>query len=131
MASILADVERLVRPGMVIPKPEAKADFIIKGWGQRRGERALIYTIPNRSTPQNPYEKGITMSEWVHAARQLTSAGEFTHSWFKEFMPRCSKEGSCNFTTIGGVFEVLKYANYERRGSYRRRPGYEGETGHP
>jgi hypothetical protein len=29
-------------------------------------------------------------------------------------MTACAKEGGCNFTTIGGVFEVLGYAKYER-----------------
>jgi hypothetical protein len=41
-------------------------------------------------------------------------------------MTACHREGTCNFTTIGGIFELLKYAVYERRGLCRRLPGYEG-----
>jgi hypothetical protein len=52
-----------LRPGTVIPKPNAKGDFVIKKWGgTRRGEPALIYTIPNWKKPNG--EKDIAASEW-------------------------------------------------------------------
>jgi hypothetical protein len=114
----------------VIPKPEPNGEFIVKGWGVRRGERALIYTIPNWKPPARPHEKGITEEEWVIAAMRLTTADEFAHSWFKQFMPACYSEGTCNFTTIGGIFVLFKYAAYEARGMYRRLPDYEGEDRH-
>ena len=121
MAAILAKIERLMKPGDVIPKPQAKGDFIFKGWGKRRGEDAFIYTIPNHKTPTKPYEKGITDSEWEQAAEHLVRSGDFSRSWFERSMPACAKEGGCNFTTIGGVLELLGYAAYESRGVYRRR----------
>jgi hypothetical protein len=49
--------------GAEIPKPEAKAPFRIEGPGTRRGETALVYTIPSH-TGEKPYQKGITMSEF-------------------------------------------------------------------
>ena len=119
MTKVLADIERQIIPGTVIPKPQARGDFIAKGWGVRRGKRALIYTIPNHKTPAKPYQKGITESEWVQAFEHLTDAGDFSRSWFERSMPACAKEGGCNFTTIGGVFELLGYAAYDR-GVYRR-----------
>jgi hypothetical protein len=117
--TILAAIENKIIPGTIIPKPQARGDFIAKGWGPRRGERAFIYTIPNNKTPTKPYEKGVTVLEWVKAFKHLTDAGDFSRSWFNRSMPECAKEGGCNFTTIGGVFELLGYAAYDR-GTYRR-----------
>jgi hypothetical protein len=89
-----------------------------QGVGSPAGERALIYTSPNHKAPTKPYQKGISVSEWVQAFEQLTNAGDFSRSWFERFMPACAKEGGCNFTTIGGIFELLGYAAYDR-GTYR------------
>ena len=44
----------------IIPKPQSKEDFKIKGEGIRRKEKALIYKIPSHSKKQSYYEKGIT-----------------------------------------------------------------------
>lgn len=51
------------KQGSEIPKPEAKDVFRIKGLGIRRGESALVYTIPSH-TGKKPYEKGIALSEF-------------------------------------------------------------------
>ena len=118
MKMLLARLEKEITPGTVIPKPQARSDFFVKGWGMRRGERSLIYTIPNHKIPAKPYQKGITEFEWITAFEQLRGAGEFTRLWFERSMPACAIEGGCNFTTIGGVFELLGYATYDR-GTYR------------
>ena len=107
-------------PGTVIPKPEAKDEFTVKGWGKRNGETAPIYFIPNHSDPGKPHEKGVTAGEFEQAYRQLLTTGEFTRKWSNVNMPRCSKEGACNFTTIGGIFSLLDLAAYESRGVYRK-----------
>jgi len=119
MQDILGKIEAAVAGGTVIPKPEARGDFVVKGWGTRRGERALIYTIPNHKTPTRPYQKGITVSEWQRAFDCLIANGEMSRSWFERSLPACAKEGGCNFTTIGGIFELLGHARHER-GVYRR-----------
>ena len=119
MYNIIDRIEEKAAPGTVIPKPEGSRDFIVKGWGKRRGGRALVYTIPNHSNPRQPYEKGINESEWILAYNQLVETGEFTRSWFKETLAKCSIKGSCNFTTIGGIFDLLGDAKYEKRGVYR------------
>src|SRR6266516_1762527 len=98
MDSIILKLQRL-SPGTVIPKPEAKGEFIIKGWGKRRGQPALVYFIPNHANLEQPHEKGVNKLEWEQAYRQLLDGGEFTRKWFDVHMLRCSKEGSCNFTT--------------------------------
>jgi hypothetical protein len=81
---IVEKIEAKIETGVVIPKPKASADFKVKGWGTRRGERALIYQIPNHKTPGKPYQKGITVSEFEAAYRELQSSGEITRTWFKK-----------------------------------------------
>ncbi len=107
----------LLPPGTIIPKPDAKADFTIKGLGKRSRETALVYRIPNHSGGR-PYEKGITDTDWRLALQQLIKAGELTRDWFNSAMPRCAKEGGCNFTTIGGILSLLRIATYTARGTY-------------
>ena len=100
-----------------IPKPAAKEPFRIKGMGRRRGEEALIYKIPSH-TRTKPYEKGVTLPELEKAFQELKETGSLTRSWFNESLPACKQEGSCNFTTIGGVFQMLGLARYAARGRY-------------
>ncbi len=109
---------RQLPAGTVIPKPAAREKFIVKGWGKRRGEAALIYFIPNHSDPSKPHQKGITESEWNLAIDQLME-GELTKAWFTQSLVGCAKEGDCNFTTIGGIFCLLGAASREGRGVYR------------
>lgn len=117
---VIDEIRKLVKPGTQIPKPQARDIFRVKGDGVRRGEDAIIYTIPNHSDPKRPHEKGITASELESAYKQLQDTHEFTHEWFRRNLPNCAKEGSCNFTTIGGFFELLGEADYVDRGVYRR-----------
>jgi hypothetical protein len=119
MDSILPRLQQLSH-GTVIPKPKAGGVFTIKGWGKRHGETALIYFIPNHGDPRQPHQKGITVDEWEHAYLQLVTTGKFTREWFNAHLPRCSREGACNFTTIGGVFSLLDEAAYESKGVYRK-----------
>ena len=107
-------------PGTVIPKPKAKGVFLVKGPGIRRGEKALIYLIPNHKDPQKPREKGVTVSEIEAAYRELTRSGEFTRQWIIRNLPDCYREGGCNFTTIGGLFILLGEAKYSGPGVYKR-----------
>ena len=119
--SLLDEILASFPPGTEIPKPEAKAPFRIKGEGVRRGERALIYTIPNHSDPSRPHEKGVTASELESAYEQLLAARRLTRTWFNDYLYECAAEGSCNFTTIGGLFELLGDAEYRGRATYRSR----------
>ena len=107
-------------PGTVVPKPAANKDFTVHGWGKRRKRPALIYNIPNHKSPEKPHRKGITREEWRHSVEQLLATGEFCLDWFKEHLPACYKEGSCNFTTIGGLMVHLGVARYARLGVYER-----------
>ena len=117
---VAEQIRKSILSGTVIPKPEARADFVVKAWGQRRGEAALVYSIPNHLNPSKPNEKGITESEFEKAFGELQISGEFTRAWFNKQLPNCAKEGACNYTTIGGVFELLGEAKYSSRGVYKR-----------
>lgn len=120
---IVERIKDAISFGTVIPKPEAKADFLVKGWGKRRGEPALIYLIPNHSDASKPHQKGITESEFEKAFSELLSSGAFTRHWFNQHLSNCAKEGACNFTTIGGIFDLLGEAVYLGRGAYERQSG--------
>ena len=103
-------------------------DYIVEAvWGRSCGEHALVYSIP-LGTWWVRDRKRIRKSEWVQAARRLTTACEFTREWFEQFMPVCNNDGTENFTTIGGIFVPLKYA-VDERGRYPALPSYEGEDG--
>ena len=117
---VFDEILRLTPRGTVIPKPRPRGKYIIKGLGKRRGETALIYTIPNHKNPQKPYEKGVTDSELEQSYARLTASGTLTRQWFVKTLPECNAEGSCNFTTIGGLFVLLGKAAYEGAGTYRR-----------
>lgn len=118
---MIADrIKKSISSGVIIPKPEADGNFTVKAWGVRRGEHALIYCIPNHSNPLKPYEKGITESEFEKAFTQIQNSGELTRAWFNKNLPSCASEGGCNFTTIGGIFELLGEAVYLSRGIYQK-----------
>jgi len=117
---IVEQIRAKAKPGVVIPKPEAKSDFIIKGWGRRRGEEALIYYVPNHENRDRPNQKGVNISEWEKAYSRVMSGEDFSRQWFGKNMTACFDEGDCNFTTIGGIFQLLDLVDYER-GVYRLR----------
>ena len=118
-AHIVERIRAEVPPGTAIPKPYT-GDYLTKGWGRRRGRPALVYRIPNLRDPKHPHEKGTTDSEFTLAYDQLNDTGTLTREWFNRNLWGCAQEGSCNFTTIGGVFELLGEASWAERGVYRR-----------
>jgi len=117
---ILERIKSDVRPGTVIPKPQSAREYRVVGWGQSRGEDALVYSIPTRSSGGKASTKPIKISDFQAAYDVLVKTGKFTHNWFEENLPDCAKDGNCNFTTIGGIFELLGEAQYGHRGAYRR-----------
>ena len=112
---IVSCIKQKAPPGTVVRKPESCVR--IQRWGTRRGERALVYLM------EGGHEKGVTESEWRRAFAELKKTGEFTRTFFRQEMPRCNKEGSCNFTTIGAVFEHVGVAMYRRPGVYTSHTG--------
>lgn len=104
--------------GTEIPKPK-NGQAKIARWGTRRGSPALIYQMPNHQIRTNPHEKGVNIDEFRAAFEQLMKSGVFKRSWFNEHLPSCRKEGSCNFTTIGGIFSLIRLSEYAAPACYR------------
>lgn len=113
-------LSQIISQNSIIPKPQCKEHFKIKGLGKRRGKKAIIYYIPNHKNINKPYQKGITIDELKQAYTKLIEAGELTRKWFNENLAACAKEGGCNFTTIGGIFELLEIATYSSKGCYKK-----------
>ena len=113
---ILRQIKSTLKPEATIPG----TDYVVKAYGKRRGEDALVYRIPNSRDPKKPAEKGINESEWQRAYGQLMQAGEFTRKWFNDALPECAAGQPCNFTVIGNVFVLLGIANENGRGNYTR-----------
>ena len=110
-------------PGTEIPKPAAHAPFKIKGEGIIRGERAIMYSIPNRKNPARPSQKGVTASQLEKAYHQLLRSGVLTRDWWNNHVRYSAGEGGCNFTTVGGLLQLLGEAEYVKRGVYRQHTG--------
>jgi hypothetical protein len=116
---IFNEIQKKIKEGDIIPKPEAKEDFrVIRIKGKRRGLPALVYRVPN-SKSDKKIEKGVNQDEFEAAYLQLKEVGSFTRDWFNSNLVKARIEGSCNFTTIGGIFELLEIAYYAERGCYR------------
>lgn len=116
METVWTDIMRRVPEGTPIPKPQGGSS-IVKGFCERRGEPALVYSINQKAA--KPSNKAVTRSEWVQAFVQLRDTGALTRPWFKAAMPERAERDPCNFTTIGGVFVLLGYAVSSGRGAYR------------
>ena len=114
--NIIELIEKNIKIGILIPKPFSELPYTIKGYGMRREEKAVVYTIPGRKNPNDTHEKGINFSEFKKAFIQLDTSGELSSNWFKINLPECKKEGNCNFTTIGGIFEILGLAYSKKIG---------------
>jgi hypothetical protein len=104
--------------GTPFPKPMSADSSRLARWGTRRSERALIYSMPNHKDPSKPHEKGVTINEFQQAFDQLVDTGNFSREWFNANMAACRKKGSCNFITIGGIFQMIGIADYDSAGRY-------------
>lgn len=113
-AMIFPQIRSNIGPGAVIQGTK----YTVKGIGTRRGEEALVYRIPPR-TSTRPSEKGITESEFEKAHSQLVITGHFNRKWFNKNFSAVALESPCNFRAMGGVFVMLGIANY-RRGDFTR-----------
>lgn len=115
------ELNQLVQENAVVPKPKSENLFRILRVGKRRGEPAIIYSIPNHKNESQPHEKGITYSEFHIALSHLQNTGKITREWFNQNLQGCANEGACNFTTLGGILELLNYAKYSGVSTYSKR----------
>ena len=108
---LIERIKNIAPPGTVIPKPETNRQKVV-GWGWSRGECALVYSIPNKKGKAKQSTKRIKVSDFQAAHKVLIGTGEFTKSWFNQHLRACANDGDCNFTTIGGIFELLGDARH-------------------
>jgi hypothetical protein len=85
-------------------------NYLVTGVRASRGECALFYSIPNKTTGKRS-QKTIVESEFEMAYRHLQDEGEFTLPWFKKNMPMtASQSTSCSFKVVGEIFVFLGLA---------------------
>ena len=113
MNSIVEKIKAKVQIGTVLPKPMAKSEFYFTGWCISNNEEAISYSIPNHKNPSKPHKKYIRISELAKAYDEFNKNGCITRKWFNTELSKLANEGSCSFTTIGGLLILLGEANYE------------------
>jgi len=113
-------IKRTMLPGTRIPKPRSKETYRFVRWGFSRGEEALVYQIPAKPGTKKLSTKRIPRSVFEEAYETLLNKGEITKVWFANAFPKVDADGSCNFTTLGGIFQILNLAEWAGEGVYRR-----------
>lgn len=117
---ILQRIKAVAKPGTRIPKPRSTEIYTVVGWGQSRGEEALVYRLPTKAGTKKSSRKRITASAFVAGFEVLRKSGELTREWFARNFPTLEGDGSCNFTTLGGILELLGEAQYAGPGVYKK-----------
>lgn len=107
--------------GTVIPKPEAVSEFRINGWVDSTDGEALAYIIPSHAVPPRAHSKTVSTRRIKLSFARLMTTGELTRSYFRTTGAKNTDEGGCNFTTVGGLFCLLGFAEYAGNAAYRRR----------
>ena len=125
---ILNRIKKVAVAGTVIPKPMSSQGYVVVGWGISRGEEALVYRIPTKTGAGKASTKRVPSSVFEAADAVLAATGEITHSWFATAFPQVHADGACNFTTLGGVFELLGEVVYAEPGRYRRPAALKNES---
>lgn len=118
MNNIQREVERLVQQHAVVPKPQSSETYRLLRVGESRGERAVVYELPKRPKSKRASTKRIPLSAFEKCARQLSATRSLTRKWFADQYPELEVDGTCNFTTLGGVLELLGLARYSGPGEY-------------
>ena len=108
------------RAGNPDPETGDRRDVSSEGMGHPawRASAHLLHPQPEGRVEAAPEGRDCVGLETGMGATGLD--GELRTSWFTSALPGCSGEGSCNFTTIGGVFELLGLAVRDGRGAYRK-----------
>jgi len=109
VAAIFQLIAIRVRIGTIIRRPRVNARVM----EVNNAQRTIIY----ENVPPT-YQKTITAGELLGARNILIQDGQFTLQWYKTNFPREAGNKPCNFTTIGGLFVLLRLARYERPGVY-------------
>ena len=111
---IFDSIQKQIKIGDSIPKPDTKKTKVIEIKPNRNGELSLYYSIGKQGN-----SKFVTKSDFENAFDVLNTKHEFTRKWFNEHLDK-KKSKPCNFTTIGGVFELLGKAKFIGNGIYKK-----------
>jgi len=107
---IINKIKNRIKPGEMIPKPKTKNQKIVGWFRNKKGELCLQYKIKNKSIKNIP-------DYCLESAYEQLQTGLLTKKWLVEKFPNIASQG-CSFTTIGGIFKYLKYAEYDKPGKY-------------
>ena len=111
-------VVELQKNNTPIPKTEDRYTYILKvSVGEIYGEKKDSFYYPVGSSK----EKAVPFDTLYAAYQRLIGTGIFSRAWYKETFPAEERSRPCNFTTIGGVFVVLGFAEHMGNGVYRRK----------
>jgi len=118
---IIELIKSKVPPGTIIPKPQSKKVYPVTGWKHnRQGKEVLEYSIPTKSGTGKQQKKTIFSEVFEAAYEALCSKRDITKDWLANTFPKVNAAGGCNFTTLGGIFEILNLVERAGRGVYRR-----------
>lgn len=118
---IIDEIKKVAKVGVRIPKPKEDSDYRVKEWVQGvEGREVLRYSFPTRSNPNKLYTKPITEGELTASYNKLIDTGELRTKWYKQKFSDIYCKHPCNFTTIGGVFVLIRKAKYVKRGLYEK-----------
>ena len=107
------DLLRSLPPGTRIPKPGSDRRYEIKGWVSVNGEERIAYTVANKAIPISWLRKSLG---------ELSRTGRLESAWFRRAFYKGKDLGGCNFTTVGGLFQLIGIAKYSRPGVYVAAP---------
>jgi hypothetical protein len=107
------DEVKSLKIGTAIPKVEEGKSAKLIEFTKSNGDESFKYSIG-----ENGNGKCVLKSEIEESFTILQTSGKFTREWHKEHFPQLESGRPCNFTTIGGIFELLGYAKYASRSEY-------------
>ena len=110
-------VVELYKNNTVIPKPHTNTRILKIAVTNINGEDkdGFSYSVGISE------EKAVPFDTLYAAYQRLIGTGILLRAWYNETFPKEAANRPCNFTTIGGVFVVLGFAEHMGNGVYRRK----------
>lgn len=97
------ELKQAIVPGLIFQKPNVQSSII------KIDKEGFHYSIG-----QNGNSKKVTYAVLEKCYDRLESTHEFSRAWFNATFPSIAKTSSCNFTTIGGLFQQFNLATYQK-----------------
>lgn len=97
------ELKQSIQPGLTFPKPIVRSSIV------KVDEEGFYYSIGQRGRSNK-----ITFDLFEQCYNRLQSTDELSRAWFKATFPSLGKVASCNFTTIGGLFQQFGLVHYRK-----------------